>query len=363
MAGMTALHYRVAPARSAHSIWDDWTPAQPRPRMLDTASGLPRVMGIATARRIGLSRSAVRHAIDRYGWQPLARGVVLTVRGTPTRTDWAAAGLELAGPSSAVSGWDAVRCYGVGSNRPPDDEVLVLAREGRHRLVSGRMRIRPTARPYETHVQPPRADQLPSLPVCNAARAVADCALGYLTLAPVRAMTTALIQRGLCLPDELVAELEDGPRNDSAWLRLALADVLDNAHSIAEAEAAEFLKQADLPPFELNVPILDASGRHVATADALWRELRAVLEVDSREHHFGELEWKGTMRRHNLLTAGGLALMHCPPSQIRDGRSRWAEGIAAWLRVRAEELGVPYRPDPRVVRPGPGGPEPYRFSY
>lgn len=262
-----------------------------------------------------------------------------------------------------MSGWDAVRCFGIGSRRPPDDEVIVLTQEGRHRLISGRVRIRPTQRPYEAHLQPPRADQLPSLPACEPARAIADCALRYVTLPPVRAMTTAAIQRGLCLPDELVAELEDGPRNDSAWLRLALADVLDNAHSIAEAEAAEFLKLADVPPFELNVPILDASGAHIATADALWRELRAVLEVDSREHYFAELEWKGTMRRRNLLTAGGLALTHCPPSQIHDGGPRWAEGIAGWLRARAAELGLPYRPDPRVVRPGRNGPEPFRLPY
>ncbi|HEU5006885.1 MAG TPA: hypothetical protein VFT67_07935 [Jatrophihabitantaceae bacterium] len=360
---MTAPDFRVAPARSPGDVWTNWTPAAPRPRMLDTASGLPRVMGIATARRLGLSRSAVRHAIDRYGWRPLARGVVLTVRGTPTRADWAAVGLEVAGPSAAVSGWDAVRSYGIGSQRPPDDEVLVLTREGRHRLVSGRVRIRPTRRPYEAHLQPPRAEHLPSLPVCNPARAVADCALRYVTLRPVRAMTTAAIQRGLCLPDELLAELESGPRNDSGWLRLALTDVMSNAHSIAEAEAAEFLTQVDVPAFELNVPILDASGRHVATADALWRELRAVLEVDSREYHFREFEWKNTMRRHNLLTAGGLALTHCPPSQIHDGGLRWAEGIAGWLRARAVELNAPYRPDPRVLRPGRAGPKPYRLPH
>lgn len=321
------------------------------------------MMGIETARRLGLSRSAVRHAIERYGWQRLASGVVLTVRSRPTRADWAAAGLELAGPSAVVSGWDAVRCYGIGAKRPPDDEVLVLAQEGRHRLVSGRIRIRPTQRLYESHLQPSSADQLPSLPVCEPARAIADCALRYFTLPPVRAMTTAAIQRGLCLPDELAAELEDGPRNDSAWLRLALADALNNAHSIAEAEAAEFLMQAAVPPFELNVPILDAAGTHIATADALWRELRAVLEVDSREHHFGEIQWKSTMRRHNLLTAGGLALTHCPPSQIHDGGPRWAEGIARWLRARAAELGVPYLPAPRVIRPGRSGPEPFRLRY
>jgi hypothetical protein len=110
------------------------------------------------------------------------------------------------------------------------------------------------------------------------------------------------------------------------------------------------MREARLPPFELNVPILDAAGRHLATADVLWRALRAVLEVDSRQHHFLEPQWKKTMRRHNMLTRCGLTLTHYPPVDLRDRRREVMAEIGEWLRLRAIELEVPYppgRPDDR----------------
>ena len=96
--------------------------------------------------------------------------------------------------------------------------------------------------------------------------------------------------------------------------------------------------RADIPPFEANVPIYDTTGRRVAVADALWRGLRAVLEIDSREFHFGEPEWKRTMRRHNLLGRLGLSVVHYPPSAVRDRNSGWLDEVAQWLAVRATEL-------------------------
>jgi very-short-patch-repair endonuclease len=175
------------------------------------------------------------------------------------------------------------------------------------------------------------------------ARAVADTALTCRMFEPVRALVTAAVQRRLCTPEQLADELEAGPRNGSAFLRRAVADVLLGAESISEAELADLLRGARVPAFELNVPIMNPTGRVVAVADALWRELRAVLEVDSRQHHFYEDGWARTMRRHNLLTATGLAVTHYPPSEIRARPAEVAGEVASWLRGRAAELGVHYR--------------------
>jgi hypothetical protein len=174
-------------------------------------------------------------------------------------------------------------------------------------------------------------------------------------------MTTAAIQKGLCTPSTLIDELRAGPRNGSRWLRSALDDVADGARSIAEAEAVDFLRQVDVPTFELNVPIIDWSGVLIAKADVLWRELRAIAEIDSREFHFLERDWKGTSRRHNRLTGKGLAVEHYPPSEIRDRGVAWARDVELWLRNRAGELGLTYVPDPRPGRFGPAGPPPYRL--
>lgn len=340
-------------------------PVAAEPLLAGMPVELPRVLSVATARRLGLSRSAVRNALARRGWQQLVPGMVLTAAGEPTRADWALVGVELAGEYAALSGWDALRLRGLGARRPPSPEVLVLDRCGRHR-VAGRVRIRPTRRPFVSSMTSSLEPDLPFVPVVCAARAIADTALQYRTLPPVRALATSAIQRGLCAPAELAAELDAGPRNGSALLRLALDDVLDGAHSIAEAEAVDFLRQADVPAFELNVAIVDHTGRVLAVADVLWRALRAIAEVDSKEFHFDEPEWQATSRRHNRLTGRGFAVQHYPPSEIRDRGTYWADEVAQWLRARAVELGVPYLAGGVAygaggvpLRPGPDGPPPY----
>ncbi len=166
----------------------------------------------------------------------------------------------------------------------------------------------------------------------------------------------------LVSPADLLEELSTGPRDWSARLRPALRDVWDNAHSVAEAEAIDALREAEVPAFEVNVPLV-GSGAIIAVGDIVWRALRAVLEVDSREFHFDELNWKRTSQRHNRLTAAGLTLMHYPPSVIGAANSGWIDEVAAWLRHRADELDVPYDLTTRgAIRSGPAGPRPLHLA-
>jgi hypothetical protein len=101
------------------------------------------------------------------------------------------------------------------------------------------------------------------------------------------------------------------------------------------------LRLGGVPRFELNVPIVHA-GRVIAVADVLWRELRAVLEIDGREYHLSEAQWKATMARHNRLTAAGYAVTHYPPSAMRDGGLAWVAEVDDRLRARAREPGRPF---------------------
>jgi hypothetical protein len=89
----------------------------------------------------------------------------------------------------------------------------------------------------------------------------------------------------------------------------------------------------------MNVPVVLA-GQARYYVDFLWRALRAVLEIDSRDYHFTEADWRNTMTRHNALIAAGFAVTHYPPSLV--GRPGWADEVGDWLRARARELGVPY---------------------
>lgn len=318
---------------------------------------LPRVLVPWTARKLAVSRSRIRTELRRGNWRMIARGAVLTRPEAPGRVDWAELGLLVAGPSAALSGWDALRARGLGERNAPTDEVLVLSRRAGNRVL-GRVRIRRTRRPYSVTTTSFENAAYPLTPVVAPARAVADTALDCRNLAAVRATVTAAVQRRACSVTDLVAELDGCPRQHSQLFRRALADAVAGARSAAEAAAARRLVRARVPPFELNVPIVDEYGTVIFVVDVLWRALRAALEVDSREHHFSEADWKATLDRHNHLTRYGLAVTHYPPSVISAGGGRWLAEVEDWLAVRAAELAVPTVTKPAIVAPSPGASPP-----
>lgn len=321
---------------------------------------LPRVLTPSVAARCGVSPARVRTEIRRGNWHRLAAGVVLTRPDEATREDWADVGVHLGGPGAAITGWDALRVRGLGDRNPPG-RVVVLTPNAMGRVVGG-VRIRQTDRPFSrTMVRFGSSYGL--LPVVPVARAVADAALDSGPLRTV-AMVTQAVQQGRCTVEELRLEYEAGPRNRSAGLRRALSDVLDGARSVAEATAARRLSRGPVPAFELNVPVIDESGRLRYVVDQLWRELRAGVEIDSRAHHFSEQDWQRTLVRHNELTRAGLALLHYPPALITCRDSTFVPDVAQWLSARAAELGVSMPAGRGVRRPATGRePEPLRLRF
>ena len=254
---------------------------------------LPLVLTPEIAATCNISRARIRTEVRRGNWQRLAPGAILTSHRAPTREDWAAVGLWLGGDGAAVSAWDAARAYGLGESTPPDAPVLILTRTSDNRRL-GDLLLRPTRRPYRITTTSPESSPLPLTPIVHPARAVADAALLYRSPTKARALVTSAVQRSRCTVEELVEEYRNGPRQNSRNLRLALADALAGARSVAEATAIRRLSRPGIPPFEVNVEL--SVGRWVVVVDVYWRELRAVLEVDSREYHFSETDWKGHHR-------------------------------------------------------------------
>jgi hypothetical protein len=309
---------------------------------------LPRVLGLAGLRTCGVSAAVARNEVRRGRWRRLARGVVLTRPDCPQRADWAWVGLLVAGGSAAVSGWDALHTYGLASSDPPSDSVLILCTRGGCRDI-GRAHLRRVTGPLTMRTASIDDELLPLAHLATPARAIADLA-PWCRQGQIRSLVTSAVQRNLCTPDDIATALAAAARRGSAAFRRSVEDLHDGARSVAEIHAARRLRDADVPPFELNVPLIDSRGYVVAVADVLWRSLRAILEIDSREFHFAESDWQQTMVRHNRLTACGFALTHYPPSRIFE--ATWGEDVTRWLRARARELGVPYRVDPRPLRGG-----------
>jgi hypothetical protein len=311
---------------------------------------LPRVLDARALRVRGISASTVRNEVQRRRWRRLARGLILTRPDPPTRADWVVAGLCAAG-EGVVSGWDALRCYGLAMRDRPPASVLILSTRGGCRDV-GQAHIRRVGGPVSSRRLSVDDDTLPLARIAAPARAVTDAAPFYHREDTVRALVMAVVQGGHCTPDELIAELDSAALRGSAALRRSVEHVRDGARSVAEVYAAEQLRHAAVPDFELNVPIVDAQQRIIAIADILWRDLWAILEIDSHEFHFAAEDWRQTTHRHNRLTACGFAVTHYPPSRVMSDH-QWTKEVTSWLSARAMELHVPYRTSSRIVRDGP----------
>jgi len=310
---------------------------------------VPRVLTTAQAARRGLTRAQIRTELRRGNWTKLADGLILTRPDEPTRTDWIEAGIALAGGRCAVTGWDASRLHGVGDREPPSDLVVIATTSGQNRVVGG-VRLTRTTRPFAYDRLPADAPVLPLTPYVRVPRAVIDTGLQERSMPRVRALVAAAVQRRRCRIDDLLREFASAPRGGSRLLREALGEVADGARSAAEAAALRKLRIGRVPAFELNVPIL-VDGRTPYCVDFFWRQLRAVLEIDSREYHFSPAQWQATLARHNRLSALGLAVVHYPPSQVQ--RPGWTREVEAWLRGRAAEVGVRYVPSGAVLTARP----------
>jgi very-short-patch-repair endonuclease len=72
----------------------------------------------------------------------------------------------------------------------------------------------------------------------------------------------------------------------------------------------------------------------------LWRALRAVLEIDSDEHHGDPADRDRTDARHVKLQSLGLSVVHRRPAVVLREPLRFQREITTWLAARARELGV-----------------------
>jgi hypothetical protein len=211
---------------------------------------LPRVLDARGLQARGISPSTARNEIQRRRWQRLARGVILTRPDPPTRADWVMAGLSAA-RGGVVSGWDALRCYGLAMRDPQPESVLILSTRGGCRDV-GQAHIRRVTGPVSSRRVSVDDDSLPLVRIAVPARAIADAAPFYRREDSVRALVAAAVQGGHCTPDELSSMLDTGARRGSAILRRSLEDVRDGARSVAEAHASEQLRHAGVPDFALS---------------------------------------------------------------------------------------------------------------
>jgi hypothetical protein len=281
------------------------------------------VIARAQAFERGLGREQVRYLLRDGGpWQRLLPGVYLTHTGRPSADQRDLGALLYAGPRAVLTGPASLRRFGLGAPRTGAIDVLVPAQE--QRCDVGFVRLHRTIRlPGGFCVAGEVRYALPP-------RAVADAARWLTDIGDVRAVVAGAVQRRMCSIEHLVEELEHGPKQGSALLRRALAEVADGVRSAAEGQLHALIKRSGLPMPVFN-PRLFAGRAFLAVPDCWWPEVGVAAEVDSREWHLSPRGWENTLARHARMAAVGIIVLHFAPSQIYAQRSEVVDMIRSAL--------------------------------
>lgn len=302
-------------------------------------AGGQAVVSPAWLRELGVPRRTINHRIESGEWRKLLPRAILLNRTEPTDEQRIRAALLYALDGSILTGLWALRRYGM-RRLPEPREVHVLTADTRT------IRSKEFALVERTKRLPPLLRR-GGLPVAPVQRAVLDAARRLKSIDQIRAIMAEATQRRWCTAQALLAEIADGPRAGSARLREALAPVLDDVHSVAEADAWELWQRSGLPPCQWNVKIFDADGNYLAKPDAWCEEVAFAWEIDSRDHHSEDDDFANTVARNARYAAAGIVVLQTLPAWLRSE----PDEVIAQLRATYETAERRPRPDIRTQRP------------
>jgi very-short-patch-repair endonuclease len=275
----------------------------------------------------GMTVAMLRHRLREGGpWRVILPGVYLTSNGASTVRQLEVAAILYAGPGSMITGPAALRRFGIRASGSRATDVLVPAQ--RRRTDSGFVRVHRTKRmPSQFFI-----DGI--LRYAPEARAIADTARLLTSARDVRAVVADAVQRGKCLPRSLFEELNEGPVQHSALLRLALDDIVAGIRSPAEADLRILIKRFRLPEPMFNARLY-AGTTFIGAPDCWWPDAGVAAEVDSREWHLSPEDWERTMSRRSRMSSHGINVLHFTPNQIRTQPRQVATTIRSTLKASA----------------------------
>jgi hypothetical protein len=282
--------------------------------------------GIVARRQVlacAMTAKALRYLTRPDGpWQVVLPGVYANERGRLSERQKAVAAFLYAARGIAITGTAAMAWHGLSAKQ--SDFVDVLVPLHYKRSDAGFVRLRCTS-------------ILPGVTFTDGAvsyvaldRAIADAVRKLTEMSEVRDLVASAVQRGMVDIWQLARELDLGPKQGSARLRLALAEVSDGVRSVAENDLRLIIKQFRLPAPLYN-PRLFAGDRFLASPDAWWPDKGVAVEVESKAWHLSPADWERTLARRALMAAEGILVMPFPPSKLRAAKPQVAKEIRATL--------------------------------
>ena len=249
--------------------------------------------GIVTGAELaaaGLNADAISHRVGKARLQRVHRGVYLVGPGRLDLEQREIAAVLAYGEATALGLESAAQRWKLPVPRPAEIHLITPAPR----------RPRDGVRPHHLpSLARHDVRQHRGLAITSPARTVLDLA-PRLDAAQLERAIAETLGTKLARARELQRALADHPRHrGAARLRDALQGDGAYTHEGAERKLLALIRSARLPLPETNVML------HGYEVDALWREQRLIVEVDSHAHHAQRPKFERDRVRHAELLAQG----------------------------------------------------------
>lgn len=302
------------------------TPTDCSQRLMDLAGKQHGVVSRTQLRRLGMSDSAIAHALRVGRLHRVFRG---TFGLTPQigRRGRLSAAVLACGKGMVISHRSAGALLGLLNDGPAVIDVIPPQERGRE--IDG-IRFH--------RVRAPRREEtgtVDGIPCTSPARTLVDLAgsVGDWTLRSC--FERAALRKILDIP-AIKASMDPGRRGNKSlralvdgWRRAAPAARKGKLKSPLEAKVLPLVLRRGLPIPLLNAPVEIANGR--IEVDLLWPDHRLVVEADSRDFHGTEVAFERDRWRDRELFRVGYSTLRITHQQAEREAAAVADAIAARL--------------------------------
>lgn len=302
------------------------TPTDRAQRMMNLAGKQHGVISRSQLHRLGMSDSAIAHAIRTGRLHRVFRGTFALTPQISRRGRLSAAVLAC-GKGAVISHRSAGALLGLLSDGPAVIDVIPPHERGRE--IDG-IRFH--------RVRTPRRDEVGTvhgIPCTSPARTLVDLAgtVGDWTL---RSCFERAAQRKVLDILAIEASMDPGRRGNRSlralideWRRAAAVAKKGKLKSPLEAKVLPLVLRRNLPTPLLNAPVEIANGR--IEVDFLWPDQRLVVEADSRDFHGTEVAFERDRWRDRELFRAGYNTLRITSHQAERETAAVADAIAARL--------------------------------
>jgi predicted transcriptional regulator of viral defense system len=258
---------------------------------------------------LGLSDDVIDYRLARFRFHVVYRGVYAVGHEAPTREGTWMAAVLAGGEGAVLSLRDAASLWGMR----PSSRARIDVTTPRSR------RPRPGIQFHRSALPPDEVTTKDGIPVTTVPRTLFDLAAILRPRQLERALNEA---EALRLWDELslLDLLRRYPRRAGSRAVRAVLEARNagakTIRSELEVEFLEFVDEAGLPEPEINDEV---EGFEV---DAVWREHRVVVELDSRTFHLTARAFELDRERDRILVASGWRPVRVTSKQLKHARNR-----------------------------------------